>query len=83
MTHSTYDAEEARRVGTHPGGIRLSVGLEHPEDLRADLEHALDAMPNPASCPLAERTLPRYGSTTCQTPQPVSRPRELRALVAP
>jgi methionine-gamma-lyase len=42
MTHSDIPPEEKERMGITPAMIRLSVGLEHPEDLIADLEQALD-----------------------------------------
>lgn len=38
---SSYPSE--REVGTPPTLIRLSIGLEHPDDLWHDLEHALGA----------------------------------------
>ncbi len=41
MTHSTYSEEELLKVGIDPAMIRLSVGLEDPEDVIADLEQAL------------------------------------------
>lgn len=41
MTHSTYSEEELIKVGIDPAMIRLSVGLEDPEDIIADLEQAL------------------------------------------
>lgn len=41
MTHSALPAEEKIRAGMHPGGVRISVGLEDPDDLIADLEQAL------------------------------------------
>lgn len=37
-THSQLDAEQLAATGTTPGLVRLSVGLEHPDDLKADLE---------------------------------------------
>jgi methionine-gamma-lyase len=43
MTHSTYTPEELAEVGIHEGLVRLSVGLEDPEDLIADLDGALEA----------------------------------------
>jgi methionine-gamma-lyase len=43
MTHSTYTPEELAEVGIHEGLVRLSVGLEDPEDLIADLDRALTA----------------------------------------
>jgi cystathionine beta-lyase/cystathionine gamma-synthase len=35
-------AEDAARAGMNDGTVRLSVGLEHPDDLVADLEQAFD-----------------------------------------
>ena len=40
-THSGVSAEMRRRFGVDEGLIRLSVGLEHPDDLLADLRQAL------------------------------------------
>lgn len=40
MTHSTYTSEELSAAGIPEGLIRLSVGLENPEDIIADLEQA-------------------------------------------
>lgn len=37
-THSQLDEEQLAATGTTPGLVRLSVGLEHPDDLLADLE---------------------------------------------
>ena len=42
-THSQLEPEEQTRPGTTPDLIRLSVGLEHVDDLIADLEQALAA----------------------------------------
>ena len=41
MTHSDINAESQARMGITPALVRLSVGVEHPEDLIADLEQAL------------------------------------------
>lgn len=41
MTHSDIPAEAQARMGITPGMIRLSVGIEHPEDVIADLRQAL------------------------------------------
>jgi cystathionine gamma-synthase len=43
MTHASVPPEVRRRVGIGDGVIRLSVGLEDFEDLRADLERALES----------------------------------------
>ena len=42
MTHAAIDAEERQRIGILDGLVRLSVGLEHEDDLIADLERALE-----------------------------------------
>lgn len=41
-THSKLSEEERRNVGILPGLVRISVGLEDPEDIMADLDQALD-----------------------------------------
>jgi len=40
MTHASIPAEERRKAGLADGLLRLSVGIEHRDDLRADLEQA-------------------------------------------
>ena len=42
-THSQLSAEEQAATGVTDGYVRLSVGLEHIDDILADLEEALDA----------------------------------------
>lgn len=42
-THSRLTDEERARVAITPGLVRISVGLEHPDDIIADLEGALEA----------------------------------------
>jgi O-acetylhomoserine (thiol)-lyase len=37
-------AEEQRKAGVTPEMIRLSVGIEHVDDIVSDLDQALDAM---------------------------------------
>ncbi|MDN5293241.1 MAG: cysteine-S-conjugate beta-lyase [Eubacteriales bacterium] len=41
MSHAAVPPEERRRLGIGDGLVRLSVGLEAPEDLQEDLERAL------------------------------------------
>jgi len=41
MTHATYTREEREIAGISDGLVRLSVGLEHADDIIADLEQAL------------------------------------------
>jgi O-succinylhomoserine sulfhydrylase len=42
-THSKLTEAERAQVGIAPGLVRISVGLEHPEDVLADLREALAA----------------------------------------
>ncbi|GLR66332.1 O-acetylhomoserine aminocarboxypropyltransferase [Acidocella aquatica] len=41
-THSQMPAEEQRAAGVSEGYVRLSIGLEHIDDILADLAQALD-----------------------------------------
>jgi len=41
MTHAGVDPEERIKLGISASLVRLSVGIEHPEDLIEDLERAL------------------------------------------
>ncbi len=43
MTHSDVDPEERMEMGITPNMVRLSIGVEHPEDLIEDLKQALNA----------------------------------------
>jgi len=42
-THRQMSAAEQRAAGVGPGSIRLSVGIEHIDDILADLDQALGA----------------------------------------
>lgn len=44
MTHSTYTPEELKASGISEGLVRISVGLEDPEDIIADLKSVLDTL---------------------------------------
>ena len=44
MTHSTYTPEELKASGISEGLVRISVGLEDPEDIIADLKAVLDTL---------------------------------------
>jgi len=44
MTHASLPAEKRAALGIDDGFIRLSVGVEHVDDLLADLEHGLAAL---------------------------------------
>lgn len=42
MTHSAIPPEEQLAMGLNPGGIRLAIGLEKPEDIIKDLLRSLE-----------------------------------------
>ncbi len=44
MTHSDVPKESQARMGITPAMVRISVGIEHPDDIIADLAQALDRM---------------------------------------
>jgi methionine-gamma-lyase len=44
MTHSDVPPERQRMIGVTPSLVRLSVGIEHPEDVIADLRQALEVV---------------------------------------
>ncbi len=44
MTHSPYTPEERALSGISEGLVRLSIGLEHPDDIINDLKQALDKL---------------------------------------
>ncbi len=44
MTHSDITPDDQARMGITSGMVRLSVGVEHFEDVVADLEQALGAV---------------------------------------
>lgn len=45
MTHASIPAERRRDIGIADGLIRLSVGIEAVEDLKADLDRAIERAP--------------------------------------
>jgi len=40
----THEVMQGTAMAVNPAAVRLSVGLEHPDDLTADLDHALAAV---------------------------------------
>ena len=42
-THSQLSEKELIASGVTPGYIRLSIGIEHPDDIIDDLNQALDS----------------------------------------
>ncbi|WP_455373305.1 O-acetylhomoserine aminocarboxypropyltransferase/cysteine synthase family protein [Limibacillus halophilus] len=47
-THSQLTPEEQEATGVTPGYVRLSIGIEHIDDILGDLKQALDAAGNAA-----------------------------------
>jgi O-acetylhomoserine (thiol)-lyase len=41
-THEQLSAEEQKSAGVEPGLLRVSVGLEHIDDIKADLQQAIE-----------------------------------------
>ncbi|SHE80265.1 O-acetylhomoserine sulfhydrylase [Kaistia soli DSM 19436] len=41
-THSQLSPDDQLRTGVTPGYVRLSIGIEHPDDIIADIAQALD-----------------------------------------
>lgn len=63
MTHASVDAAERARIGIGDGLVRLSVGLEHPQDLIDDLDQALQATRGESSIDVpAKRALQEVGA---------------------
>jgi methionine-gamma-lyase len=44
MTHSDVPPARQMEMGITPALLRISVGIEHPDDLIADLRQALGAI---------------------------------------
>jgi cystathionine gamma-synthase len=45
MTHASMTPDARRRAGIGDGLVRLSIGIEDPADLIADLDRALAGLP--------------------------------------
>jgi cystathionine beta-lyase/cystathionine gamma-synthase len=41
MSHASYDAADRERFGITDSLVRLSIGLEHLDDLKEDLDRAI------------------------------------------
>jgi O-acetylhomoserine (thiol)-lyase len=65
-THRQMSSDEQRAAGVGPGSIRLSVGIEHIDDILADLDQALSA----AVAPGAPRTAPATAHAAAQAAVP-------------
>jgi O-acetylhomoserine (thiol)-lyase len=53
-THSQLSLEDQALSGVTPGYVRLSIGIEHIDDILADLEQALAAVSSPPRAKAAE-----------------------------
>jgi O-acetylhomoserine (thiol)-lyase len=53
-THSQLNEADQAASGVSPGYIRLSIGIEHIDDILADLDQALDAATGPSMKAAAE-----------------------------
>ena len=51
MTHAAMSAEARAAAGISDGLLRLSVGIEHVDDLVADIQAALQRAQDAAGCP--------------------------------
>ena len=52
-THRQMSPQEQEKAGVRPEMIRLSVGIEHIDDILADLDQALTAAQSQHATPLA------------------------------
>ena len=43
-THSQLDEEEQKAAGVSPTGLRLSVGIEHIDDIKSDIQQSLEKL---------------------------------------
>jgi cystathionine beta-lyase/cystathionine gamma-synthase len=45
MTHASVPAEQRAKIGLTDGLVRISAGIEDPQDLIDDIDQALDELP--------------------------------------
>jgi cystathionine gamma-synthase len=63
MTHASMDASARATAGIEESLLRLSVGIEHADDLVADLAAALDIAAAPAADNYSEVESTDVGAT--------------------
>jgi methionine-gamma-lyase len=63
MTHADVSEEDRARLGITPALVRMSVGVEHFEDLIADIEQALDAVGRLGAAQPATASAPELANT--------------------
>lgn len=44
MTHSVIPPEQLQQRGVDPGGVRMAIGIENPDDILLDLDEALKSV---------------------------------------
>jgi methionine-gamma-lyase len=76
MTHADVDPQGRERGGITPSLVRLSIGIEHYEDLIADVSQALDAVTAPARPAAPRRCGGGGGSDGAGLPAPPARRRD-------
>jgi cystathionine gamma-synthase/methionine-gamma-lyase len=71
-SHRELSPRQCQRMGISPALLRLSVGIEHPADIAADLLSALDCLEEPAVfVPAAHQHAPvRAGGAEDEEPAP-------------
>ena len=68
MTHASVEPERRAKLGITEGLVRLSCGVEEPEDLLADLEQAFHGIPKAAEGSRRERVAAgRQGDTFAES----------------
>ena len=53
-THEQLSEAEQKAAGVEPGLLRLSVGIEHIDDITADLTTGFQAVKSPINSPVDE-----------------------------
>jgi O-acetylhomoserine (thiol)-lyase len=79
-THRQMSAAEQRNAGVNPETIRISVGIEHIDDIIGDLDQALDAMESDRQQGAAPDDHPRAQSSDRSRSAPGERLVEARRL---
>jgi methionine-gamma-lyase len=62
MTHADVSPDDRKRLGITPSLVRVSIGVEHFEDLIADVDQALAAVGSPKKTAKKKKTVTGPGS---------------------
>lgn len=60
-THAQLDEEQLAAAGVAPGFVRLSVGIEHIEDILADLRHGFESIAPGTDSSVSDRPAAQQG----------------------